>query len=143
MRSTRILLLCSMLLLLLCLPVSAASFGPNTITISIEDGFWQKYHLANPASVSGDVEKIYKVKKVEVRLLAGEREFGSHTFTPEDSAPRKFSLLHGVASALSIRIKSSAVEDVIWISTHPYKYTGTDIVIKAAPTGITLNYPGI
>ena len=143
MRSTRIVLLCSMLLLLLCLPVSAASFGPNTITISIEDGFWQKYHLANPASVSGDVEKIYKVKKVEVRLLAGEREFGSHTFTPEDSAPRKFSLLHGVASALSIRIKSSAVEDVIWISTHPYKYTGNDIVIKAAPTGITLNYPGI
>ena len=59
MQSTRILLLCSMLLLLLCLPVSAATFGPNTITISIEEGFWQKYHLANPASVSGDVEKIY------------------------------------------------------------------------------------
>ena len=142
MRPTRILLL-SCLLLLLCLPVSAASFAPNTITISIEEGFWQKYHLANPSSVSGDVEKIYKVKKVEVRLLAGEREFGSHTFTPEDSAPRKFSMLHGAAAALSIRIKSSAVDGVIWISTHPYKYAGNDIGIKAAPTGITLNYPGI
>ena len=143
MRSTRILLLVSMLMLLLCLPVSAASFGPTTITVSIEEGFWQKYHLANPASVSGDVEKIYKVKKVEVRLLAGEREFGSHTFAPEDSAPHKFSLLHGVVSALSIRIKSSTVDDVIWISTHPYKNTGDDIVIKATPTAITLNYPGI
>ena len=130
-------------MLLLCLPVSAASFSPNTITISIEEGFWQKYHLANPNSVNGDVEKIYKVKTVEVRLLAGEREFGSHTFTPEDSAPRKFSMLHGAAAALSIRIKSSAVDGVIWINTHPYKYVGNDIMIKAAPTGITLNYPGI
>lgn len=143
MRSTRILLMVLLLMTLLCLPVSAASFGPNTITISIEEGFWQKYHLANPNSVSGDVEKIYKVKKVEVRLMAGEKEFGSHTFTAEDSAPRKFSLLHGVASALSVRIKASAVEDVIWISTHPYKYAGSDIVIKATPTAITLNYPGI
>ena len=37
----------------------------------------------------------------------------------------------------------SAAEDVIWISTHPYKYAGNDIVIKATPTAITLNYPGI
>jgi len=143
MQSTRILLMVLLLMTLLCLPVSAASFGPNTITVSIEDSFWQKYHLANPNSVSGDVEKIYKVKKVEIRLLAGEKEFGSHTFTPEDSMPRKFSLLHGIASALSIRIKASAAEDVIWISTYPYKYAGNDIVIKATPTAITLNYPGI
>lgn len=143
MRFNRVFILLVLQIVLLCFPVSAASFGPNTITISVEDSFWQQYHLANPNAVGADVEKIYKVKKVEVKLLAGDREFGSHTFTPEESSPRKFSLLHGVSSALTIRIKASAAENVIWISSHPYKYAGNDITIKATPTAITLNYPGI
>ena len=143
MRLIRVCMLLVFFVGLSCLPVSAASFGSNTITVSIEDSFWQKYHFANPNAIGADVEKVYKVKKVEVKLLAGEREFGSHTFTPEDSAPHKFSLLHGVSPALTIRIKATAVENVIWISSHPYKYAGDDIVIKAIPTSVNLNYPGI
>ena len=143
MRLSRVCMLLVFIVGLSCLPVSAASFGSNTITVSVEDAFWQKYHIANPNAVGADVEKVYKIKKVEVRLMAGEREFGSHTFTSEDSAPHKFSLLHGVSPALTIRIKASAVENVIWISSYPYKYSGDDIVIKAIPTSVTLNYPGI
>lgn len=122
----------------------ASSFGSTTVTVSVEEGFWDRYHMVNPIKAGADVEKIYKIKKVEVRLMAGEREFGSHTFSPESSSPRKFNLLHGVASALTVRIKSSAAEDdVIWISSHPFKYAGKDIVIKAVPSSITINYPGL
>ena len=136
-------LLISLQLLFTSTPVLAA-YGPTTITVSVEEGFWDKYHIVNPASAGGDVEKIYKIKKVEFRLVAGEREFGSHTFTQEAGSPRKFNLLHGVAGALTVRIKASAAEEnVIWVSSHPYKYAGNDILIKAVPSGITVNYPGI
>lgn len=143
MRLAIMALLISLQLLLVSTPVLAA-YGPTTITVSIEEGFWDKYHIVNPASANGDVEKIYKIKKVELRLVAGEREFGSHTFTSESSSPRKFNLLHGVVGALIVRVKASAAEEnVIWISSHPYQYAGNDIVIKAIPSTITVNYPGI
>ena len=144
MRFTVLGILLAILMVVGAVPANASSFGSTTVTISIEEGFWDRYHMVNPAKAGGDVEKIYKIKKVEVRLMAGEREFGSHTFTQESSNPRKFSLLHGVASALTVRIKSSAAEDnVLWISSHPFRYAGKDIVIKAVPASITVNYPGI
>ena len=125
------------------LPVGAASFDSRTIKISVDDTLWDKYHMLNPATASGDVEKIYKIKSIEVRLVAGEREFGSYTFTPQDKSPRKLSLLYGVASTLTIRVKAMATEDAIWISSYPYKDTGDDIVIRAVPADVTVNYPGI
>jgi hypothetical protein len=144
MRLIRIILLIALQIVLVLAPVAASSFGPTNITITIEDDFWDKYHLVNPSSTSGDVEKIYKVKKVEVLLVAGDQEFGSHTFTPEVSKSRKFNLLHGVSSALTVRIKASAAEkDVLWISSYPYKLIGNNIMIKAMPSLITVNYPGI
>lgn len=124
-------------------PVGAASFDSKTIKISVDETLWEKYHMLNPATASGDVEKIYKIKSIEVRLVAGDREFGSYTFTPQDKQPRKFSLLYGVASTLTIRLKAMATEDAIWISSYPYKYTGDEIVIRAVPADITVNYPGI
>lgn len=124
-------------------PVLAAAYDPTVIRISMEEGFWDKYHMINSATTGADVEKVYKVKKVEVRLLAGDKEFGNHTFTPEDSKPQKFELLHGAATALTIRIRATGAENSLWICAYPYKYAGDDIVIKALPTTITIHYPGL
>ena len=124
-------------------PVGAASFDSKTIKISVDETLWDKYHMLNPATASADVEKIYKIKSIEVRLVAGDREFGSCTFTPQDKQPRKFSLLYGVAATLTIRLKAMATEDAIWISSYPYKTTGDEIVIRAVPADVTVNYPGI
>lgn len=143
MRRVIVCLLVGLQVLLTGSPALAASFAPTTIKVSVDPAFWDQYHAQKPNAVNGDVEKIYKIKKVEVRLLAGDREFGFHSFTPEDKGTREFSLLYGVSSSLTIRIKSFAAEDVIWISSHPYKYTGDNIQIKAVPTSITINYPGI
>jgi len=143
MRSFVLLLLVIAQMCLFSSPVAAATFAPTTVKLSVEEAFWEQYHIVNPNSVSGDMEKIYKVKKIEVRLVAGDREFGSHTFTREDSKPQKFELLHGVSSTLTVRIKASADENVIWISAYPFKFASDDIVIKAIPTSITVNYPGI
>jgi len=143
MRPLLILLLIVLQLGFNCLPTLAASFDPTTVKISVDESLWENYHIVNPNSVSGDVEKIYKIKKIEVRLLSGDREFGFYTFTPEDKKPQKVSLLHGVASTLTIRLKAFAAENVIWVSSYPFKYVGGDVVIKSIPTAITVNYPGI
>ena len=143
MRPISVLLVIVLQLFLSCPSTSAASFDPTTVKISVDEPLWESYHIANPNSVSGDVEKIYKIKKIEVRLLAGDREFGFYTFTPEDKKTQKVSLLHGVASTLTIRIKAYAAENVIWVSSYPFKYVGDDVVIKALPTSVTINYPGI
>ena len=143
MRLGATLLLVVLQFFLVYAPTSAASFDSKTVKISVDESLWGKYHMVNSANASGDVEKIYKIKKIEVRLVAGDREFGSYTFTPQDNKPQKFSLLYGVASTLTIRIKATATEDAIWISSYPYKYVGDDIVIKSLPADITVNYPGI
>ena len=124
-------------------PVSAASFDPTTVKISVDDSLWSQYHAVNPSAMGGDVEKIYKIKKIEVRLVSGEREFGFYTFSSEDRRSQKVSLLHGVSSTITIRLKASAEENVIWVSSYPLKHVGDDIVIKSQPTSVTINYPGI
>ena len=124
-------------------PVSAASFDSKTVKISVDESLWEKYHIVNPTTASNDVEKIYKIKKIEVRLVAGEREFGSFTFTPQNNKPQKTSLLYGVAATLTIRIRATASEDVLWTSSYPFKNVGDDIVIKSMPAEILLHYPGI
>ena len=143
MRAAVILTLVVLLLFAVLAPAGAASFDSKTIKISVDETLWEKYHMLNPATASGDVEKIYKIKSIEVRLVAGDREFGSYTFTPQDKQPRKFSLLYGVAATLTIRLKAMATEDAIWISSYPYKTTGDEIVIRAVPADVTVNYPGI
>ncbi len=126
-----------------CSPISAASFDPTPVTISVDDPIWANYHLADPNAVGKDVEKIYKIKRVEIHLRSGDKEFGSFTFTPEDRKPQKISLLRGVSSTLMIRFKASSVENVIWVGSYPFKYVGDDVVIKSLPTAFTLGYPGI
>lgn len=124
--------------------VASAAFDSKTVKISLDEAFWDGYFLANPNAVSGDVEKIYKIKKVEVRLLSGDKEFGVHTFTPENSKPRSFSLLHGVRNTLVVRIKAFAAADgVVWVSSYPYQYAGNDIMIKGLPAEVGLFFPGI
>jgi len=140
----RIILLIILQIVLVSVPLAASSFAPTNLAIMIEDGFWDKYHIVSPNLTDSDVEKIYKVKKVEVLLRAGEHEFGSHTFTREVSDPYKINLLHGVSSSLTVRIKASAAEkNVLWVSSYPLKYIGNNIVIKSMPSAITVNYPGI
>lgn len=128
---------------MICGPAAAASFDSKTIKISVDESLWEKYHIVNPTTASNDVEKIYKIKKIEVRLVAGEREFGSFTFTPQNNKPQKTSLLYGVAATLTIRIRATASEDVLWTSSYPFKNVGDDIVIKSMPAEILLHYPGI
>ena len=143
MRAAVILTLVVLQLFAVMAPAGAASFDSKTIKISVDETLWEKYHMLNPATASGDVEKIYKIKSIEVRLVAGDREFGSYTFTPQDKQPRKISVLYGVASTLMIRLKAMATEEAIWISSYPYKTTGDEIVIRAVPADVTVNYPGI
>ena len=127
----------------ICGPAAAASFDSKTVKISVDESLWEKYHIVNPTTASGEVEKIYKIKKIEVRLVAGEREFGSFTFTPQNNKPQKTSLLYGVATTLTIRLRATAGDDVLWTSSYPYKKVGDDIVIKSMPAEILLHYPGI
>lgn len=128
---------------MICGPAAAASFDSKTVKISVDESLWTKYHIVNPTTASGEVEKIYKIKKIEVRLVAGEREFGSFTFTQQNSKLQKISLLYGVAGTLTIRLRASAGDDVLWTSSYPYKNVGDDIVIKSMPAEILLHYPGI
>lgn len=143
MRSLLVVLLAVLQIMASGSQIAYAAFGSTTVKISVDDAFWDQYHLVNPGSVSGDVEKIYKIKKVEVRLVAGDREFGSYTFTRESNKSQKVELLHGVAAALTVRIKSTAADNVIWLSSYPLKQTGDEIMVKAIPASVNLNYPGL
>ena len=127
---------------LLPLPALAAPFDPVVIRVSVDDALWRQYHVGNPTTVNGDVVKIYKLKKVEITLQAGDKVFGSHTFSPEDMKPVKFSLLPGLSS-LKISLKAFAAEDVTWSSTYDYKTVGDTIEIKALASPFSIYYPGI
>jgi len=124
------------------MPVQAAPFDPASVKISVEDSIWQQYHISNSSAVSGDVVKIYKLKKIEITLLSGDRVFGTQTFTPEDSKPVKFSLLHGVSN-LKVRLKAYAAENVSWTSSFDYKDVGSNIEIKSLSTSFGVYYPGL
>ena len=62
MRVAGILLLVVFQMLAACLPTAAATFDSKTIKISVDDSLWEKYHMVNPATANGDVEKIYKIR---------------------------------------------------------------------------------
>ena len=123
-------------------PTMAAPFDPVTVRISVNDSLWQQYHVGNPTTVSGDVVKIYKVKKVEVTLEAGDKVFGTHTFTQEKSSPVKFSLLPGLSSA-KVKLKAFAADDISWYSSYDLKEVGDTIEIRALTSPFAIYYPGI
>ena len=124
------------------LPAGASAFDPVTVKVSVDDSLWRQYHVANPTVIFGEVVKIYKVKKIEITLQAGDKVFGTHTFMPEDAKPAKFSLLAGLSS-LKIKLKAFAAEDVSWVSTYDLKEVGDTIEIKALPSQFAIYSPGI
>jgi len=65
MRAAVILTLVVLQLFAVMAPAGAASFDSKTIKISVDETLWEKYHMLNPATASGDVEKIYKIKSIE------------------------------------------------------------------------------
>ena len=123
-------------------PVAAAPFDPVEVKVSVNESLWRQYQVGNPTTVTGDVVKIYKVKKMEITLQAGDKVFGTHTFTPEETKPAKFSLLPGLSS-MKIRLKAYAAEDVTWSSTYELKEVGDTIEITALASPFSLYYPGI
>lgn len=133
-----------LLVLLVLVPVSvnAAPFDPVEVKIYIHDSLWQQYHVGNPTTIYGDVVKVYKVKKLEVSLQAGDKIFGVHTFTPEKSSPAKFSLLPGLSS-MKVKLKAFAAEDITWSSSYELKEVGDNIEIRALASPFAIYYPGI
>ena len=142
MRVRTILLLIVLQVFLLQVPAMAAPFDPVNVKIYVNDSLWQQYQVGNPTTVYGDVVKVYKVKKLEVALQAGDKIFGSHTFTPEKSSPAKFSLLPGLSS-MKIKLTAFAADDVSWSSTYDLKEVGDTIEIKACTSPFAIYYPGI
>lgn len=136
-----ILLILSQIFLLVPMAL-AAPFDPVTIKIQINDSLWQQYHVGNPTTVYGDVVKVYKVKKLDVTLQAGDKVFGTHTFTPEKSNPVKFTLLPGLSGA-KVKLTAYAAEDVSWTSSYDLKDVGDYIEIKAVSSPFAIYYPGI
>ena len=131
------------LMLLVCaVPVLAAPFDPVSVKISVDDSLWRQYQVGNPTTINGDVVKVYKLKKIEVTLQAGDKVFGTHTFSQEENKPARFSLLPGLSS-LKIRLNAIAAEDVSWVSTYDLKDVGETIEIKALPSPFSIFYPGI
>lgn len=120
----------------------AAPFDPVVVKIYVNDSLWQQYHVGNPTTVHGDVVKVYKVKKLDVTLQAGDKVFGEHTFSPEKSNPVKFSLLPGLSS-MKVKLKAYTADDLSWSSSYDLKEVGDSIEIKAVSSPFAIFYPGI
>ena len=142
MRFKTIFLLIVLQIFLLQASVLAAQFDPVEVKIFVNDSLWQQYQVGNPTTVYGDVVKVYKVKKLDVSLQAGDKVFGTHTFTPEKSSPAKFSLLPGLSS-MKVKLTAYAAEDISWSSSYDLKQIGDYIEIKALTSPFAIYYPGI
>ncbi len=139
-RQALCLLLTVLLLATAAGPAAAAPFDPATLRVSVDDSLWRSYHLG-PEPASGDTVTLHRVKKVEVTILAGSREFAVHAFTPQEAKPHKFVIPHGVTN-LKLRLQTWTADDLVWTQVSDLKEAGGNIVIKAVPAGLTVYTPG-
>jgi len=122
-------------------PAAAAPFDPTVLKISVDDSLWQRYHIG-PEPVSGDIVKLYRIKKAEVVIFSGNREFASHAFTPRDDKPYKIVIPHGVPN-IKIHLKTWTADGVSWTTVIDHKDTGDNLVIRAVPVSLSICSPGI
>ena len=123
--------------------VSAAPFDSTVLKISVEKSFWQNYHLPHSETSNEDILTVYRLKKAEVTLLAGEREFYTHTFTPKESKEQSFAIPHGLTN-LKLRLKAYSADDTVWTTILDYKDVSANrVVLYSAPGPFTLCLPGI
>jgi len=128
-------------LLLATLPAAAAPYDPTVVKVWVDDSLWQYYHIG-PQAVSGDVIRLYRIKKAEVAILVNNREFAVHTFTPQDSKMHKFSIPHGLTN-LRVRLKTwTAADDQVSTILAQLRDVGNNITIKAVPSDPTVYSPG-
>lgn len=135
------LLIAAVLLVSILTPAAAAPFDPAILKVSVDDSLWLKYH-AGPEPPDGDIIQLYRVKKVEVALLSGSREFAAHLFSPRDAKPYTFSIPHGVPN-LKIRLKTWTADDIVWTTIYDYKEIGSSLVVRAVPHPLAVHTPGI
>jgi hypothetical protein len=128
-------------LLLATAPAAAAPFDPSVVKVWVDDSLWQYYHIG-PQPVSGDIIRLYRIKKAEVAILTNNREFAVHEFTPQDSKMHKFTLPHGLPN-LRFRLKTwTAVEDQVWTNVVELRDVGDSITLKAVLSEPTVYSPG-
>jgi hypothetical protein len=137
---TRIILLG--LLLAVAMPLAvAAPFDPSVLKVSVDDSLWQRLHIGPEEPLNSDTLKLYRIKKAEVAVFTGDREFAVHTFTPQDAKPYKFLIPHGVPH-LKIRLKTWTTDDLVWTRFADQKELGNDIVVRAVPAATAVYSPG-
>ncbi len=135
------LLLTALLLTAAAGPAAAAPFDPAVLQIAVDDSLWTSYHLG-PEPANGDTVTLHRVKKAEVTVLTGSREFAVHTFTPQEAKPHRFTLPHGLTN-LKLRLRTWTADDLVWTQTIDLKEAGDNIVIKAVPAVLTVYKPGL
>ena len=134
-------LLIAAALLVSPLTSAAAPFDPTTLKVTVDDSLWLKYHTG-PEPPDGDIIKLYRVKKAEVAILSGNREFAAHLFSPQDAKPYTFSIPHGVPN-LKIRLKTWTADDNVWTTLYDYKEIGSSLVVRAVQHPLAVHTPGI
>jgi hypothetical protein len=122
-------------------PAGAAPFDPSVLKATVDDSLWLKYHAA-PEPPDGDLVKLYRVKKAEVAILSGSREFAAHTFTAKDNKPHTFSIPHGVPN-LKVRLRTWTADDQEWTTLYDYKEIGGSLTVRAVPNPLAVYTPGI
>lgn len=127
-------------LMLATLPAAAAPYDPSVVKVWVEDSLWQYYHIG-PQPVSGDIIRLYRVKKAEVTILTNNRDFDTHTFTPQDSKMHKFSIPHGLPN-LRVRLRTWTADDQVWTNVVELRDVGDNITVKAVPSDPTVYSPG-
>jgi hypothetical protein len=121
-------------------PAAAAPFEPSTIKVTVADSLWANYHLEPEAS--GETVRALKIKRVEVAVLTGTREFAVHSFTPKDPKSHAFTIPHGVPN-LKIRLQAWAADDTHWLSITDLKDAGDNVVVRSLPGPLSVYTPGI
>jgi hypothetical protein len=127
-------------LLLATVPAAAAPYDPAVVKVWVDDSLWQYYHIG-PQAVSGDVIRLYRIKKAEVALLTGNQEYAVHTFTPQESKMHKFTVPHGIPN-LRVRLKTWTADDQVWTNVVELRDVGDNITIKAVPAEPSVYSPG-
>lgn len=121
-------------------PAMAAPFEASVIKVSVADSLWTNYHLEPEAT--GDTVRALKIKRVEVAILTGVREFSTHLFTAKDAKSYSYTIPHGVPN-LKIRVQAWAADDTVWTSITDLKDAGTNIVVRSLPGPLAVFTPGI
>lgn len=121
-------------------PAFAAPFEPSVIKVTVAESLWTNYHLEPEAT--GDTVRALKIKRVEVAILTGTREFAVHTFSPKDSKNYAFTIPHGVPN-LKIRLQAWAADDTQWTSITDLKEAGDNVVVRSLPGPLAVYTPGI